>query len=47
MPKEGETLSFYMALYLLDAIYARNIFSRMNLNWHSSELPVHVYFNIL
>jgi hypothetical protein len=46
-PKEGETLSFYMASYLLDVICARNVFSGMNLNWHSSELPVHVYFNIL
>jgi hypothetical protein len=46
-PKEGETPSFYMASYLLDIICARNVFSGMNLNWHSSELPVHVYFNIL
>jgi hypothetical protein len=45
--KEGETLSFYMASYLLDAICARNVFSGMNLNWHSYELSFHVYFNIL
>jgi hypothetical protein len=45
--KEGETLSFYMASYLLDVICARTIFLGMNLNWNSSELPVHVYFNIL
>jgi hypothetical protein len=36
-----------MASYLLDIICARNIFSGMNLNWHSSELPANVYFNIL
>ena len=46
-PKEGDTPAFYMASYLLDTIYARNPFSGMNLNWHSSELTVHVYFNIL
>jgi hypothetical protein len=45
--KEGETLSLYMALYLLDVICAINVFSGMNLNWHSYELSVHVYFNIL
>jgi hypothetical protein len=45
--KEGETPSFYMASYLLDASYARNVFARMNLSWHTSELSVHVYFNIL
>jgi hypothetical protein len=47
MAKEGETPSFYMALYLLDIIYAKKGFSRLNLNWHSSELPTHVYFSIL
>ena len=47
MKKEGETPSFYMDLYLLDIICARNVFSGMNLNWHPSELPVHVYFSIL
>jgi hypothetical protein len=36
-----------MASYLLDVIYARNIFAGMNLSWHVTELPVHVYFNIL
>jgi hypothetical protein len=46
-PKEGKTPSFHMTLYLLDVICARNVFSEMNLNWHSSELPIHVYFNIL
>jgi hypothetical protein len=45
--KEGDTPAFYMASYLLDVICARNTFSGMNLNWHSSELAVHVYFNIL
>jgi len=45
--KEGDSPAFYMALYLLDVICARNVFSRMNLNWHSSKLPVHVYFSIL
>jgi hypothetical protein len=47
MPKEGETPSFYMASYLLDVIFARNTFPGMNLNWHPSELLVHVYFDIL
>jgi hypothetical protein len=47
VPKEGDTPAFYMASYLLDIIYARNDFARMNLNWHSLELAVHVYFNIL
>jgi hypothetical protein len=47
MPKEGDTPSFYMASYLLDVICARNAFVGMNLMWHSSELPVHVYFSIL
>jgi hypothetical protein len=46
-PKEGETPSFYMASYLLDVICARNVFAGMNLSWHASELPVHVYFNVL
>jgi hypothetical protein len=36
-----------MASYLLEIICARNVFSRMKLNWHTSKLPVHVYFNIL
>jgi hypothetical protein len=44
--KEGETPSFYMASYLLDVICARNVFVRMKLSWHTSELPVHVYFSI-
>jgi hypothetical protein len=47
MLKEGETPSFYMASYLLDVVCARNAFTGMNLNWHTSELPVHVYFDIL
>jgi hypothetical protein len=46
-PKEGETPSFHMASYLLDVICARNAFAGMNLSWHTSELPVHVYFDIL
>ena len=46
-PKEGEVMSLYMASYLLDVIFARNIFVGMNLSWHVSELPVHVYFSIL
>jgi hypothetical protein len=45
--KEGYTPAFYMALYLLDVIYARNTFVWMNLNWHPLELAVHVYYNIL
>jgi hypothetical protein len=45
--KEGETLSFYMVSYLLDVVCARNAFAGMNLSWHASELPVHVYFDIL
>lgn len=45
--KEGETQDFYMASYLLDVICARNIFAGMNLISHVTELPVHVYFNIL
>jgi hypothetical protein len=47
VPKEGDTPTFYMASYLLDIICARNAFTGMNLNWHSSELTVHVYFSIL
>ena len=45
--KKAEALSLYMASYLLDVICARNVFSGMNLNWHSSKLPVHVYLSIL
>jgi hypothetical protein len=45
--KEGETPSFHMALYLLDVICERNVFTDMNLRWHVSELSVHVYFIIL
>jgi len=44
---EGDTPIFYMASYLLDVICARNTFSRINMNWHPSEMVVHVYFNIL
>jgi hypothetical protein len=47
VPKEGDTLAFYMTSYLLDIVCAMNTFSGMNLNWHSSELSIHVYFNIL
>jgi len=47
MPKEGEAPSFYMASYLLDVIFTRNVFIGMNLSWHVAELLVHVYFNIL
>jgi hypothetical protein len=47
MLKEGEAPAFHMALYLLDVICARNVFTGMNLSWHIVELPVHVYFNIL
>jgi hypothetical protein len=36
-----------MASYLLDVICARNIFVGMNLRWHVSELPIHVYFSTL
>jgi hypothetical protein len=31
-PKDGETLAFHMASYLLDVICTRNIFSGMNLS---------------
>jgi hypothetical protein len=47
MLKEGETPSFYMDLYLLDVICVRNVFVDMKLNWHTSELSVHIYFGIL
>jgi hypothetical protein len=47
MPKEGETPTFYMDLYLLDVMCARNIFTGMNLSWHVAKLPVHVYFSVL
>jgi hypothetical protein len=47
MSKEGETPTFYMDLYLLDVMWARNIFADMNLSWHVVELPIHVYFSIL
>jgi hypothetical protein len=45
--KEGEVPSFYMASYLLDIMCARNVFAGMNLSWHASKLPIHVYFSIL
>jgi hypothetical protein len=45
--KEGETLSFYMASYLLDVMCAKNIFVDVNLSWHVIELLVHIYFSIL
>jgi hypothetical protein len=45
--KEGETLVFYMASYLLDVMCARNIFVDMNLSWHVTELPIHVYFSVI
>jgi hypothetical protein len=44
--RRGSTY-FHMASYLLDVIYARNVFVDMNLSWNVAELPVHVYFNIL
>jgi hypothetical protein len=43
----GETLVFHMASYLLDIICKRNIFVCMNLSWHVSKLPMHVYFSIM
>jgi hypothetical protein len=45
--KEGESLAFYMASYLLDFMCARNVFVGMNLCWHVVELPVHIYFRVL
>ena len=36
-----------MASYLLDVMCARNVFAGMNLSWHVTELPVHVYFSVL
>ena len=36
-----------MASYLLDVMFARNVFADINLRWHVAELPVHVYFNML
>ena len=36
-----------MALYLLDVIYARNVFAIMNIRWEVGEFLFHVYFNIL
>jgi hypothetical protein len=47
VPKEGDTLSFYMASYLLDINSARNAFVGMKLNWHPSEPEVHVHYSIL
>jgi hypothetical protein len=47
IPKEGEASTFYMASYLLDVMCVRNVFTNMNLRWHFTELPVHIYFNIL
>jgi hypothetical protein len=35
-PKEGETPSFYMALYLLNVMCTINVFADMNLSWHAS-----------
>jgi hypothetical protein len=46
-PKDGEVPTFHMALYLLDVICTRNVFTGMNMSWYFSELPVHVYFRIL
>jgi hypothetical protein len=46
-PKEGEAPTFHMDSYLLDVICTRNVFVDMNLSWHVTELPVHVYFSIL
>jgi hypothetical protein len=46
-PKEAETPSFYMDLYLLDIMCTRNVFVSMKLRWHTSELLVHIYFSIL
>jgi hypothetical protein len=34
-------------LFIGHHLCARNVFSRMKLSWHTSELPVHVYFKIL
>jgi hypothetical protein len=45
--KEGEAPTFYMALYLLIVMCARNVFAGMNLRWHVADLLNHVYFNIL
>jgi hypothetical protein len=45
--KEGEAPAFNTASYLLDVIYARNVFVGMNLRWYVVELPIHVYFRIL
>jgi hypothetical protein len=45
-PNLGDVPSFYMASYSLDVICARNIFSRMGLSWHVSELPIQ-YFSAL
>jgi hypothetical protein len=47
MSKEGETPSFYMESFLMHIMCARNVFTGMNLRWHTTELPVHVYFNVL
>jgi hypothetical protein len=38
--------SFYMASYLLDVVCAMNLFSGLNLSWHSSKAPIHVYCQI-
>jgi hypothetical protein len=46
-PKEGEIPVLYMASYLLDVMCTRNIFPCMNLSWHVTNLPIHVYLNIL
>jgi hypothetical protein len=47
VPNEGDTPAFYMDSYFLDIVCTKNAFSGMNLNWHSSELLIHVYFSIL
>jgi hypothetical protein len=47
MSKEGETLFFYMASYLLDVMCARNIFTDMNMSWHVIEISVHICFSVL
>jgi hypothetical protein len=35
--------SFYIAFDFLNHVCAMNLFSRLNLNWHSLEAHVHVY----
>jgi hypothetical protein len=45
--KEGDNSSFYMDSYLLDITCSKNVFVGIKLRLNTSELSVHIYFDIL